>query len=70
MKRGNASVYVMNDFIDTPINTPEDRENWLTFYEKPAPLTPLGVFVAQETDLKLRLQHFHRKHNPLHKLSI
>lgn len=65
MRSGNAFVHVMDEFSETPIHTSEDLDNWLTFHEVPAPLIALGDFVSQETDFKLRLQHFHSfsKHN-------
>lgn len=65
MKSGSAFVHVMDDFSETPINTDEDLNNWLTFHQVQAPLIALGDFVSQETDFKLRLQHFHSysRHN-------
>lgn len=59
MKRGTAFVHVMDDFSTTPINTSEELDDWLTFHELPAPLIAIGDFVSQESDFKLRLQHFH-----------
>lgn len=65
MKAGAAKIHVMDGFSATPIYTTEQLNNWLTFHEMPAPLIALGNFVSQETDFKLRFQHFHcfSKHN-------
>ena len=65
MKNGTANIHVMADFSETPLNTDEELNNWLTFHEMPAPLIALGDFVSQQTDFKLRYQHFHcfSKHN-------
>ncbi|KAG4078333.1 hypothetical protein HA402_013043 [Bradysia odoriphaga] len=65
MKTGSAFVHVMDEFSETPIHTTQELNNWLTFHEIQGPLIALGDFVSQETDFKLRLQHFHcySKHN-------
>lgn len=65
MKTGKAHVHVMDEFSQTPINTDEDLDNWLTFHEISAPIIALGNFVSQQSDFELRFQHFHcySKHN-------
>lgn len=65
MKNGKARIHVMDQFSDTPINTDEELNNWLTFHDMPGPLIALGDFVSQQTDFQLRSQHFHcfSKHN-------
>ncbi len=65
MKTGSAYVHVMDEFSETPIHTTAELNNWLTFHRIQGPLIALGDFVSQETDFKLRLQHFHcySKHN-------
>lgn len=65
MKTGTAYVHVMDEFSETPIHTTEELNRWLTFHRIQGPLLALGDFVSQETDFKLRLQHFHcySKHN-------
>lgn len=59
MKRGTAYIHVMDQFSETPLNTDEELNSWLTFHRMPAPLTCLGNFVSQQTDFNLRFQHFH-----------
>lgn len=59
LKEGKAKQHVMQDFSKTPINTPEDLDNWLRFFDMSAPLIAVGTFVSAETDLDLRVQHFH-----------
>lgn len=65
MKTGSAYVHVMHEFSETPIYTTQELNNWLTFHEIQGPIIAIGDFVSQETDFKLRLQHFHSysKHN-------
>uniref|UniRef100_A0ABD2WP08 DUF1907 domain-containing protein n=1 Tax=Trichogramma kaykai TaxID=54128 RepID=A0ABD2WP08_9HYME len=59
IKQGKAKQHVMPDFSKTPLNTVEDLDKWLHFYEMSAPLVAVGTFVSAETDLDLRVQHFH-----------
>lgn len=56
---GKVKQHVMTDFSKTPINTEEQLDNWLRFYNMSAPLVALGTFVSSDPDLDLRLQHFH-----------
>uniref|UniRef100_A0A6B2EA11 DUF1907 domain-containing protein n=1 Tax=Phlebotomus kandelakii TaxID=1109342 RepID=A0A6B2EA11_9DIPT len=59
LKTGKAHQHVMQDFSKTPIYTEEELNNWLKFYNMPAPLVAVGTLVTNEMDLDLRLQHFH-----------
>lgn len=59
MKSGKAKQHVMDDFSKTPLYGEDELNNWLTFHEHKAPLIALGTFVSNESDLDLRLQHFH-----------
>lgn len=59
LKAGTANFHVMSDFSETPIDTDDDLNKWLTWHDFEAPLIALGNFVSKETDFKLRLQHFH-----------
>lgn len=59
LKNGKAHQHVMRDFSKTPIHTDEEVNQWLKFYEMPGTLIALGTLVTAETDLDLRLQHFH-----------
>jgi len=59
MKKGKAHQHVMAPFSEVPLNSEEELNNWLKFFEMPAPLIALGTFVTNEADLDLRLQHFH-----------
>uniref|UniRef100_A0A2M3Z121 DUF1907 domain-containing protein n=1 Tax=Anopheles braziliensis TaxID=58242 RepID=A0A2M3Z121_9DIPT len=56
---GKAKQHVMSPFSATPIHTEEQLNEWLNFYDMPAPLINLGTLVTNECDLDLRLQHFH-----------
>lgn len=59
LKEGKAKQHVMDDFSSIPLHTEEDLNNWLKFFNMPAPLINVGTFVTNEADLDLRLQHFH-----------
>ncbi|XP_016956812.1 ester hydrolase C11orf54 homolog [Drosophila biarmipes] len=59
IKKGAAHQHVMRDFSKTPINSDEEVNEWLKFYEMPAQLNAVGTLVTKEHDLDLRLQHFH-----------
>lgn len=56
---GKAKFHVMPDFSPCPINTNEDVNNWLKFYEVSSPLTVLSVFISRDPDLDLRVEHSH-----------
>lgn len=59
MKNGKVKQHVMPEFSDTPLNTETQLNNWLHFYDMETPLIAVGTFVSAETDLDLRVQHFH-----------
>jgi len=59
IKTGSAKFHVMPDFSPCPINTNEDVNQWLKFYEMKAPLTVLSVFVSSDPGLDLRVEHSH-----------
>ncbi|XP_012525195.1 ester hydrolase C11orf54 homolog [Monomorium pharaonis] len=59
MKNGKVKQHIMPDFSDTPLTSEIHLNNWLRFYDMPTPLIAVGTFVSAETDLDLRVQHFH-----------
>ncbi|XP_052871915.1 ester hydrolase C11orf54 homolog [Anopheles cruzii] len=59
LQAGKAKQHVMSPFSTTSINTEEELNEWLNFFDMPAPLINLGILVTTECDLDLRLQHFH-----------
>lgn len=59
MTEGKIKQHVMPDFSKTPLNSEEKLNNWLHFYDMSTPLIAVGTFVSAETDLNLRVQHFH-----------
>ncbi|XP_012275100.1 ester hydrolase C11orf54 homolog [Orussus abietinus] len=59
IKEGKAKQHVMQDFSKTPLNNEEELNNWLRFFNMSAPLIAVGTLVTAETDLDLRVQHFH-----------
>jgi len=48
MKAGKAKQHVMRDFSSTPINTDEEVNNWLKFYDMSAPLIAVGTLVSTD----------------------
>lgn len=45
---GKVKQHVMQDFSKIPINTEEELNNWLRFYNMSAPLVALGTFVSSD----------------------
>ncbi|XP_017761361.1 PREDICTED: ester hydrolase C11orf54 homolog [Eufriesea mexicana] len=59
IKDGKVKQHVMPDFSVTPLNTEAQLNKWLHFYNMSTPLIAVGTFVSSESDLDLRVQHFH-----------
>lgn len=59
LKNGKAKQHVMSPFSKTAINTEEELNEWLNFFDMSATLIAVGTMVTNECDLDLRLQHFH-----------
>ncbi|XP_023246177.1 ester hydrolase C11orf54 homolog [Copidosoma floridanum] len=59
MMEGKAKQHVMPDFSETPLDSVKQLDHWLKFYDMSAPLIAVGTFVSAETELDLRVQHFH-----------
>lgn len=59
LREGKAKQHVMSPFSTKPIHTEEQLNEWLNFYDMPAPLVNVGTLVTNECELDLRLQHFH-----------
>ncbi|XP_011636288.1 ester hydrolase C11orf54 homolog [Pogonomyrmex barbatus] len=59
VKNGKVKQHIMPDFSDTPLTSEAQLNNWLRFYDMETPLIAVGTFVSAETDLDLRVQHFH-----------
>ncbi|XP_071447013.1 ester hydrolase C11orf54 homolog [Hetaerina americana] len=59
LKEGTAKHHVMPDFSSVPLNTEDELNNWLKFYNFTAPLVSVGTLVTADPGLDLRVQHFH-----------
>ncbi|KAF4521510.1 hypothetical protein B566_EDAN001810 [Ephemera danica] len=59
MKEGKAKQHVMRDFSKEPINSDEEVNEWLKFFDMSAPLVAVGTLVSADPGLDLRVQHFH-----------
>jgi hypothetical protein len=46
--KGRLKIHVMPKFSETPLESNEDVENWLQFYEMDAPFMNLSVFVSRD----------------------
>lgn len=65
LKYGSAKIHVMDDFSETPINTEDELNSWLTWHNMTAPLIGVGTFTTvslENVDLQ-RLEHFHMTSN-------
>ena len=56
---GKVKIHVMPDFSACPLDTDQDVENWLKFYEMSAPFTVLSVLLANDPGLDVRVEHSH-----------
>ncbi|KAF2671023.1 DUF1907-domain-containing protein [Microthyrium microscopicum] len=59
IRKGKANLHVMPDFSTTPLNTGEQVEKWLKFYDVDPPLVCLSVFHSCDPGLDLRMEHTH-----------
>ncbi|XP_033219087.1 ester hydrolase C11orf54 homolog [Belonocnema kinseyi] len=59
VKKGKVQQSAMKQFFEKPANTPEEKNSHIQLYEMSAPLVAVGTFVSAETDLHLRVAHWH-----------
>lgn len=59
VQKGKVKTHVMPKFSECPLNSDEDVNKWLHFYEMNAPFTCLGYLVSHDPGLDLRIEHFH-----------
>ncbi|XP_042718570.1 ester hydrolase C11orf54 homolog [Lagopus leucura] len=60
IQKGKAKIHIMPaEFSTCPLNTDEDLNNWLNFFEMKAPLICQPVFVSRDPGCDLRLEHTH-----------
>lgn len=59
IKSGRAKLHIMPDFSTTPLNSDDDVNSWLKYFEMKAPLVCLTVFHSQDPGLDLRIEHTH-----------
>ncbi|XP_049805643.1 ester hydrolase C11orf54 homolog [Schistocerca nitens] len=59
LKQGKAKQHIMPDFSTVPLQSDEDVEHWLKFYNMSAPLIAVGTLISADPGLDLRVQHFH-----------
>lgn len=59
IQQGKVKLHVMPEFSKSPLNSDNDVENWLKFYEMTSPLVCLSVLVSNDPGLDLRMEHTH-----------
>ncbi|NXX01905.1 CK054 hydrolase, partial [Larus smithsonianus] len=60
IQKGKAKIHIMpTEFSACPLNTDEDVNNWLKFFEMKAPLICQTVFVSRDPGFDLRVEHTH-----------
>ncbi|KAJ8118826.1 hypothetical protein OPT61_g288 [Boeremia exigua] len=59
ISKGKAKLHVMPDFSSTPLDTDEQKQQWLRFFEMDAPLVCLSVLHSHDPGLDLRIEHTH-----------
>ncbi|XP_041456123.1 ester hydrolase C11orf54-like [Lytechinus variegatus] len=59
IEEGKAKIHIMPDFSRTPLNSEEDVNKWLKFFEFNAPLICCSVFVSHDPGMDLRIEHTH-----------
>ncbi|NWX95789.1 CK054 hydrolase, partial [Nothoprocta ornata] len=60
IQKGKAKIHIMPpEFSACPLNTDEDVNNWLKFFEMKAPLVCQPVIVSRDPGLDLRVEHTH-----------
>ncbi|XP_027435626.1 ester hydrolase C11orf54 homolog isoform X2 [Zalophus californianus] len=60
IQKGKAKTHIMpTEFSSCPLNSDEEVNKWLRFYEMKAPLVCLPVFVSRDPGFDLRLEHTH-----------
>ncbi|XP_036886591.1 ester hydrolase C11orf54 homolog isoform X3 [Sturnira hondurensis] len=60
IQKGKVKTHIMSpEFSSCPLNSEEELNKWLHFYEMKAPLICLPVFVSKDPGFDLRLEHTH-----------
>lgn len=59
IRKGKAKLHVMPDFSNTPLESREEVERWLRYFDVAAPLVCLSVFHSSDPGLGLRMEHRH-----------
>ncbi|KFZ68072.1 Ester hydrolase C11orf54 [Podiceps cristatus] len=60
IQKGKAKIHIMPpEFSACPLNTDEDVNNWLKFFEMKAPLVCQPVIVSRDPGFDLRVEHTH-----------
>ncbi|XP_047487418.1 ester hydrolase C11orf54 homolog [Penaeus chinensis] len=56
---GKAKCHVMPEFSPVPLTCDAEVNEWLRFFDMPAPMVFLSTFISSDPDLDLRVEHSH-----------
>lgn len=60
MLKGSAKMHIMSDFTDGPIcSMAFIEEEWLRFFDVPAPMSLVGVCISKDPGMDMRMVHAH-----------
>ncbi|XP_044142669.1 ester hydrolase C11orf54 homolog isoform X2 [Bufo gargarizans] len=60
IQEGRANLHIMpREYSACPLNTDEDVDSWLNFFDMKAPLICQSVFVSHDPGFDLRVEHTH-----------
>ncbi|XP_069767523.1 ester hydrolase C11orf54 homolog isoform X3 [Narcine bancroftii] len=59
IQKGKAKIHIMPEFSSCPLNSDEELNNWLKFFDMSAPLICQSVFVSHDLGFDLRVEHTH-----------
>lgn len=60
IRKGKANLHIMPDFSKIPLNSDDDVNIWLRFFDMSSPLTCLSLFHSEDVHLlQLRIDHTH-----------
>ncbi|KAM9332926.1 ester hydrolase C11orf54 homolog isoform 1-T1 [Pholidichthys leucotaenia] len=60
IQKGKAKIHIMpREFSSCPLNTNDEVNNWLKYFEVSAPLICQSVLVSRDPGLDLRVEHTH-----------
>jgi hypothetical protein len=59
VKNARTFTHIMRDFPDKPLDTDEDVDEWLKYFEMDPPFLVQSVLISSDPGLDLRIEHSH-----------